>query len=139
MVNYAGCCQSSPGTEVKGHITSGRGITIHLANCSNSLSLDSDPNRRVSIDWSSATEQKYLVRLEIRGLDRQGILAEISSVITDCDTNIRSAATKSSDLEFIAKFLIEVKDLVQLKKIKNALRNIPGLVAVRRKDSAIKA
>jgi guanosine-3',5'-bis(diphosphate) 3'-pyrophosphohydrolase len=135
MVTYAGCCQPVPGDKVVGYITRGRGITIHRADCKNLLRMNADPNRRVAIDWQAASHQDFIVRLLVTGMDRKGILADMTAVITETGTNIRSATTKTREFEFTAVFVVEVRDLKHLNRIISSLKHIRGVVRVQRKES----
>ena len=135
MVTYAGCCQPVPGDKVVGYITRGRGITIHRADCTNLLRMKTDPNRRVVIDWQAASDQNFIARLLVSGTDRKGILADLTAAITETETNIRSATTKTRDYEFTAVFVVEVKDLKHLNRIISSLKRIRGIDRVRRKES----
>ncbi len=135
MVTYAGCCQPVPGDKVEGYITRGRGITIHRADCPNLLRMGGDPDRRMPIEWESGKGDEFIVRLLISGTDRKGVLAEMTSAITGSGTNIRGASTKSGEFDFTATFLVEVKDLKQLKRVITVLKKIKGIDRVQRKES----
>jgi len=135
MLTYAGCCRPVPGDKVVGYITRGRGISIHRADCPNLLRMNIDPNRRVAIDWQADSDQDFIVRLLVTGTDRKGMLADLTTAITETGTNIRSATTKTREFEFTAVFLVEVKNLKQLNQIINSLKRIRGVDRVRRKES----
>jgi len=135
MVSYAGCCHPVPGDEVIGYITRGRGVSIHRADCPNLLRLNSDPDRRVLIDWKAGGEQDFIVRLLVSGSDRKGMLADLTTAIAETGTNIRSAALNSKDFEFSATFVVEVKDLKHLKRLISSLKKIKGVEIVQRKES----
>jgi GTP pyrophosphokinase len=134
MVTYAGCCQPVPGDKVEGYITRGRGITIHRSDCPNLLRIGGS-DRRMPIEWESDRGEEYVVRLLVSGTDRKGVLAEMTSAITDTGTNIRGASTKSGEFDFTATFVVEVSDLKQLKKIIASLKKIKGIDRVQRKES----
>jgi GTP diphosphokinase / guanosine-3',5'-bis(diphosphate) 3'-diphosphatase len=135
MVTYAGCCQPVPGDKVEGYITRGRGITIHRSDCPNLLRMDGTPDRRVPIEWESGKGDDFIVRLLVSGTDRKGMLAEMTSAITDTGTNIRGASTKSGEFDFTATFVVEVNNLKQLKRVITALKKIKGIDRVQRKES----
>jgi len=135
MVTYANCCQPVPGDKVVGYITRGRGISIHRADCPNLLRMSMDPNRRVSIDWQASSDQDFIVRLLVSGKDRKGMLADLTTAITETGTNIRSATTKTIEFDFTAVFVVEVKDLKHMNRIISSLKRIRGVDRVRRKES----
>jgi GTP diphosphokinase / guanosine-3',5'-bis(diphosphate) 3'-diphosphatase len=135
MVTYAGCCQPVPGDRVVGYITRGRGVSIHRADCPNLLHMNAEPGRRVGIDWQAGDDEDFIVRLQIIGEDRKGMLADLTAAITDTGTNIQSAELKSSNFEFTGTFVVEVRDLKHLNRIIAALKKIRGVEKVTRMES----
>ena len=75
------------------------------------------------------------MRLLVSGSDRKGMLAEMTSAITDTGTNIRGASTKSGEFDFTATFVVEVNNLKELKRVIMALKKIKGIDRVQRKES----
>ena len=73
-----------------GYITRGRGLSIHTVGCPNLRALDWDHNRLVEADWDSSIMGTHSVKVSVLTLDRTGVLADISSAISDCQANINS-------------------------------------------------
>ena len=134
MVSYAKCCQPVPGDKVVGYVTRGRGVSIHRMDCPNLLRMALDPDRRVEVDWKAIGDEEFLVRILVTGSDRKGMLADLTTAITEAETNIRSAELTSREFEFSAFFVVEVKDLKQLKKIISSLNRIRGVEMVKRRE-----
>ena len=118
-----------------GYITRGRGVSIHRADCPNLLHMSTEPGRRVGIDWQAGDDEDFIVRLQITGEDRKGMLADLTAAITDTGTNIQSAELKSSNFEFTGTFVVEVRDLKHLNRIITALKKISGVEKVTRMES----
>ncbi|MEC7386350.1 MAG: ACT domain-containing protein, partial [Gemmatimonadota bacterium] len=97
MVQYSRCCQPVPGDSVIGYITRGRGVSIHRNDCPNVLTLSRDPERRVDIEWAAEKDDRFFVKLHVRGTDRRGLLSNIAKAITDTGTNISNADIRSTD------------------------------------------
>ncbi|UFA50740.1 RelA/SpoT family protein [Deinococcus radiophilus] len=88
------CCQPIRGDQIMGYLTRGRGVSIHRIDCPNMIRLLADePERCVSASWNSKTEDHFEVNLDVTGPDRDGLLADILSVL---------AANKQSPLRFEA-------------------------------------
>jgi len=131
VVRYAGCCNPLPGDKVVGFITRGRGVTIHTADCKNIM--DDDPNRRVEVEWDSAKEYIYPVRIRIYSEDKKGMLADISNSITSNGANITNARVETTDeKKAIGTFEVEIRDLNHLKKVIKGLEKIKGVHRVER-------
>jgi GTP pyrophosphokinase len=131
VVRYAGCCNPLPGDKVVGFITRGRGVTIHTSDCKNIM--DDDPNRRVDVEWDSAKEYIYPVRIRIYSEDKKGMLADISNSITSNEANITNARVETTDeKKAIGTFEVEIRDLNHLKKVIKGLEKIKGVHRVER-------
>jgi GTP pyrophosphokinase len=59
--------------------------------------MDSDPNRRVDVEWDANKEYSYPVRIRVYSDDKKGILAEISSSISANEANITNARVETTD------------------------------------------
>jgi GTP diphosphokinase / guanosine-3',5'-bis(diphosphate) 3'-diphosphatase len=131
MVRYAGCCNPVPGDKVVGFITRGRGVTIHTADCQNAM--DDDPHRKVEVEWDSAKEYSYPVRIRIYSEDKKGLLAEISNSFSSTEANIKNARVDTTeDKKAISTFEIEIRDLNHLNKVIRTLEKIKGVHRVER-------
>jgi GTP pyrophosphokinase len=90
MVFRARCCNPIRGEKIVGYITRGKGVSVHAAVCPNVVNLLYDPDRRIDVEWDKAVDASpYTVRLRINVEDRRGILADITSRVSDINTNIR--------------------------------------------------
>ncbi len=131
MVRFAGCCNPVPGDKVVGFITRGRGVTIHTSDCQNAL--DEDPHRKVEVEWDSAKEYSYPVRIRIYSEDKKGLLGDISNSISSHQANIKNARVDTTeDKKAISTFEVEIRDLTHLKKVIRALEKIKGVHRVER-------
>jgi guanosine-3',5'-bis(diphosphate) 3'-pyrophosphohydrolase len=131
VVRYAGCCNPLPGDKVVGFITRGRGVTIHTSDCKNIV--DNDPNRKIEVEWDSAKEYIYPVRIRIYSDDKKGMLADISNSITSNEANITNARVETTDeKKAIGTFEVEIRDLDHLKKVIKGIEKIKGVHRVER-------
>ncbi|MBW2116345.1 MAG: bifunctional (p)ppGpp synthetase/guanosine-3',5'-bis(diphosphate) 3'-pyrophosphohydrolase [Deltaproteobacteria bacterium] len=131
LIRFASCCHPLPGESVIGFITRGRGITIHHHDCRHVLSAD--PERLVEVSWEPSKEDVYTAKLRVTSVERKGILADITSVITQKDANIIEADVKTTlDQKGIAIFAIEVEDYKQLQDIINAIKKVKSVLVVER-------
>jgi GTP pyrophosphokinase len=135
LVNFAKCCNPTPGDPITGYITRGRGVTIHRADCANILSLN-DPERLIDVSWGgSDEEQHYRVPVEIVAYDREGLIRDISTVIADERINI--AEVRVSTRQEIATFHItmEISHSQQLSRILSKITQIKSVVEAYRSHS----
>jgi GTP pyrophosphokinase len=134
MVAYAKCCQPVPGDPVVGIVTRGRGVTVHRTDCPNTFDGRVAPERRTPVEWSTAADEAFAVKLSIFGVDRTSFLADIAKAISATNTNIRTAGIKASDTNARGAFVVEVKDLAQLRRVIEAVEQVPGVEAVHREQ-----
>ncbi|MBO7701011.1 MAG: bifunctional (p)ppGpp synthetase/guanosine-3',5'-bis(diphosphate) 3'-pyrophosphohydrolase [Eubacteriaceae bacterium] len=108
-VKFAHCCQPVPGDSIIGYITRGRGITVHRSDCVNMKNVD-DLDRLIRVDWideGGSSDNKFIVSLSIHANDRKGILAEITTAISDMGLDISALQTRPSD-NGIAKISVDI-------------------------------
>jgi GTP diphosphokinase / guanosine-3',5'-bis(diphosphate) 3'-diphosphatase len=135
LVRYSQCCQPVPGDDVIGYVTAGRGVSIHRKDCPNVLNLSRDPERRVEIEWTAETGERFFVKLYTRGTDRRGLLSDIAKAISETGTDIQHADIRSSDDGMIGEFVVEVQDLQHLKKVVRGVSRVKGVLTVERRES----
>ena len=134
MVRYSQCCQPVPGDRVIGYITRGRGVSIHRADCPNILNLP-DPERRIDIEWAAEKGDRFMVKIQMKGTDRRGLLSDVAMAITNTGTNIQHADMRAVEHGMDGRFVVEVKDLGHLEKVLKAIRAVKGVIKVERRES----
>jgi GTP pyrophosphokinase len=131
MTHTARCCTPVPFDGIAGYITRGRGVTIHRKDCPNLLRLQNTERERViDVEWGSAALKKtYPVEIVIRAFDRQGLLRDITTILSNSRLNVTSMNTMTDKKTYIAtlSLTIEVASAdelsVALAKIEH-LRNV---------------
>jgi GTP diphosphokinase / guanosine-3',5'-bis(diphosphate) 3'-diphosphatase len=139
LVYRARCCNPIRGEEIIGYVTRGKGVAVHARNCPNVQNLLYESDRRVSVEWSRAADeaatrrQTYPVRLTIFCDDRTGMLKELTAVISDENTNIRTVDSRpGSNDDAIVEFVVDAEDVRHLTRLVQGLRRVPGVRDVQR-------
>jgi GTP pyrophosphokinase len=138
LVYRARCCNPIRGEEIIGYVTRGRGVAVHARRCSNVQNLLYEADRRISVEWSRQQEegrrQTYPVRVVVYCDDRAGMLKNLTAVISDDGTNIRSVDSRagSGGGEAVVEFIVDAEDVAHLDRIVNGLRTVPGVREVER-------
>lgn len=139
-VKLARCCTPVPGDDIVGFITRGQGVSVHQRSCPNAVRLEGlHPERFVQVSWSSEHSQaQYLVQIQTKALDRPGLLADLTKVMTEYRVNIVSASTVSTrDQVATARFSFHLAEMTHLNAVLAALRRVDGVFeAVRVSTSA---
>jgi len=131
LIRFANCCHPVPGEKVIGFMTRGRGITIHNEGCRHIL--NADPEKLVEISWEPSPDDSYLAKLRVTSVERKGVLADVSTIMTQKDANIIQAEIKTTvDQKGIALFTIEVENYKQLQDIMGAIKKVRNVLVVER-------
>lgn len=131
LVRFAKCCQPVPGEPIAGYITRGAGVAVHRADCVNVVKAP--PERRIEVEWANETPSKYPVRIRIRSYDRIGLLAEITSLVSQQGANILAVNTETSADKTVELFFsLSVDDAAQLDNIVAVIKKIKSVYSVRR-------
>jgi GTP diphosphokinase / guanosine-3',5'-bis(diphosphate) 3'-diphosphatase len=133
LLVYRGkCCNPIRGDEIVGYITRGKGISVHTTTCPNAAAfMGSD--RMTEVEWIDVPEDSYFtVRLQISAEDRQGLLADITSTISNLKTNIRESSSKTDAGIGSMEVVIEIQDTRQLQKVIQAIKSLKGIHEVER-------
>ena len=136
LVYRAKCCNPIRGEAIVGYVTRGKGVAVHSINCPNVTNLLYEPDRRIDVQWAHKDKEgqpiSYPVKLTLFCDDRFGMLKQITSVITDQNTNIRNIEARTSNGQASIDVVLEIADLKHLQTIINGVRQIPGVHDVQR-------
>lgn len=140
LVKLAKCCTPVPPDEIIGFITRGNGLSVHRADCPNVSSLRREPERFMDVAWSSGSGAVYLVQVQVEGLDRKGLLSDMSRVLHDNGVNVISV-TADANHEKVARgsFTFEMADPDHLDQILRELRKVDGVYDAYRVTGSKKA
>ena len=137
MSNFARCCRPVPPEIIVGYITQGRGVSIHRADCGNFLSLNQKhAERMIEVSWGESDTATYPVDLQLRAMDRSGLLRDISAVLADENANVTSVATRTDKktMQSVMNISLDIRDLPTLSTAIGRLEQIPNVVSVKRQS-----
>jgi GTP pyrophosphokinase len=132
MVYRSKCCNPIPGDDIIGYVTRGRGIAVHSTNCPNVQNLLYETERRIPVEWAGGTQATFPVRLRIFTEDRPGMLAAITSAISETGANIRTFESGGQNLRARIEVALDVQDRKQLERILSGVKRIPGVFDIER-------
>ncbi|MEA5055456.1 MAG: ACT domain-containing protein, partial [Propionicimonas sp.] len=125
-----------PGDPILGFITRENGVSVHRADCTNAADLRTKPERLVEVSWAPTADSSFLVALHVEGLDRTGVLSEVTRVISEHHISMLSAnMTTSKDRTFRFRLTFETTDPKHLDHLIGAIRKVPGVYDVYRLKS----
>ncbi len=131
---FAKCCTVIPGDKIFGFITISDGIKVHNDNCPNAINLRAQYDYRVMpAKWVNAESFKNRVKIQIEGLDRLGMINDITQVIsTSMHMDMKSMSIASNNGIFTGTINLEVNNKNQLEETFKKLNTISGVSKVTR-------
>ncbi len=137
LTNMARCCKPAMGDPIIGFITQGRGVTIHRSDCKNILNLPENKRTRlIEVEWGGfGSETAYPVDIEIEAIDRQGLLIDVYTVLSNEKINVLASNTLSDPKMHTARIdvTLEITDIDQLSRVLGRINQLPNVMEVRRK------
>ncbi|MEH6548613.1 MAG: RelA/SpoT family protein [Pseudomonadales bacterium] len=132
-VDYAGCCHPLPGEHIIGHLSSGRGIVVHLENCNNVQRVRRDHEKTIPLVWAKEVEGVFSVAIRISLENRRGIFAQLANRVSAMDADIEQISTAEQDASFSTiDLVLSVTSRVHLANIMRRIRSIGGVQKVSR-------
>ena len=132
LTSMARCCNPINGDEIVGFITRTKGVTIHRRNCPN-IQNEDEPERLVPVSWGEA-EVKYPVRIQVKSMDRVGLLRDVTSVVSGENVNIASCVSEEYDNVSIITLTLHVSGINQLSRLFFKLESVKGVMNVTRSN-----
>jgi GTP pyrophosphokinase len=130
LTNFARCCNPTPGDDIVGYITRGRGATIHRQDCPNIMRIK-DRERLVMVSWGEA-KNTYPVPVQVKAYDRDGLMRDVSTLIAEEGINMGKVSVDVNNNLAIFDMILEVRDLAQLSKVLDRLENLANVLEAHR-------
>lgn len=127
------CCHAIPGDDILGYIDNKNQVEIHNRACPVANRLKSSfGNRILDAKWDMHKVLFFDATIQIRGIDRKGMLHDISEVISEkLDVNIHRITINADEGIYDGKIEIRVHDRSEVQEIVNALKKIDDLKEVK--------
>ncbi|MFC2991815.1 RelA/SpoT family protein [Halomonas tibetensis] len=133
VIKFARCCHPLPGDPVIGHLSVGKGIVVHRAECRNLGELRNDPDKLFALEWSDDIAEDFPVALRLEVESRRGLVAELAGLVTDAEANIERIGIEERDARLVTVNLtLSVRNRIHLARIIKRLRNLPHVERITR-------
>ncbi|MDA3851007.1 MAG: RelA/SpoT family protein [Spirochaetaceae bacterium] len=130
MIKMAQCCHPTPGDQIIGFISRGRGIIVHRTDCKNLSGINEFEERKIEVEWESMSS-KFTQRFKIHARRTQDLFSEIEGSIRKYNGHIISGSIDENDRGEMDGFLtIEMEHKDDAKKILKNMRSIPSLISI---------
>ncbi len=126
------CCHPIPGDDTLGFIDDHNRIEIHKRDCKVASRLKASfGNRILDAKWDMHKSRYFDATIEIRGIDRKGMLYDVAQIIShDLDVSIHKITVSSDQGIFDGMIEIRVHDREEVRTIMERLKTIEDLQEV---------
>jgi GTP pyrophosphokinase len=134
LTQLAKCCRPAPPDAIAGFVTRGRGVSIHRRNCRDLQRLaELQPERMIEAAWGQQKDGVFSVDIVVQAQDRQGLLRDISEVLSREKINVTGVNTQSKQHIAYMSFTVEISDLEQLQRTLAQVREVQGVLTASRR------
>lgn len=136
LLTFANCCHPIPDDHIIAHVSPGRGLVVHRETCPNVRGYQKEPDRYMAVEWSKDYDQEFITELKVDMQNHQGVLAELTNVISKTGSNIHGLSTEERDGRlYTVTVLLTTKDRIHLANIMKKIRVMPHALKVRRRKN----
>ncbi len=138
MTSLSRCCKPAPPDAIEGFVTRGRGISIHRVDCADFQELArKHPERVIPAEWGEKAHDNrsalYQVDISVQASDRQGLLRDISEVLSREKLNVIAVNTLTKKGTAYMRFTMEVGGIKQVQRAITLIREVSGVIDAQRK------
>jgi GTP pyrophosphokinase len=138
LTNLSRCCKPAPPDAIGGFVTRGRGVSIHRVDCRDfRLLVGRHPERVITAEWGEAAHDNpqgvFPVDIFVQASDRQGLLRDISEVLSREKLNVIAVNTQSKKSMANMSFTLEINGINQLQHALKLIRDVKGVIDAQRK------
>jgi GTP pyrophosphokinase len=134
LTGLARCCKPAPPDPIAGFVTRGKGVTIHRASCPNVTRMRAtQPERLITADWGAPRDEVFPVDIVVEAMDRQGLLRDISEILSREKINVTAANTLTRNMYTRMAFTVEVQSLAVLKRALALVSDVSGVTGASRR------
>lgn len=132
--DFGKCCHPLPGDPIVGIITTGKGVTIHTADCPALNQYQEEQERWIAVSWNDSSAKQMLpVSIHITMEDKNGVLSEVTGIISRHNISLTGLKTVGRSNGWVDMDLdLEVPNTNALDILFQSLRAYTSIALVRR-------
>ena len=138
LTSLSRCCKPAPPDAIEGFVTRGHGISIHRVDCPDFQQLvRQHPERIIQAEWGDQAynnrQAVFPVDIAVQASDRQGLLRDISEVLSREKLNVTGVNTLTKKGIAHMRFTMEVGSVALLQRVVKLISEVPGVFEARRR------
>lgn len=132
VISYAKCCYPIPRDPIIGHLSTGKGIVVHIENCK-SIADKTDTDKYIPLQWASNIAGEFEVQLHVELEQQRGLIALLADAVNVADANIEKISVDERDGKTcVVTMVVTVHNRVHLSQVIKKLRLINGIIKIGR-------
>ncbi|MDR1984130.1 MAG: RelA/SpoT family protein [Prevotellaceae bacterium] len=130
----ASCCNPIPGDNIIGFEIDDGNVVVHRQECPEANKLAAEHGDKIiNVKWTTHKVQSFLTFINMRGIDRIGILNDTTKIITgEMNVNMRKLNVESHDGIFEGTIELYVHSIDNLNSLIKKISEIKGMENVKR-------
>ncbi|MDE6859748.1 MAG: RelA/SpoT family protein [Duncaniella sp.] len=125
---FADCCRPIPGDEVMGFINDNNDVEVHALTCPRAQVLKASYGSRILATKWDEVAGKFMANIRIEGIDRHGILSELTRMISNTlDIDIRKLNIEADKEVFSCDLGVLVGSTADVDKLIKKIIKISGV------------
>ena len=134
LTTFAKCCRPIPGDPIAASASPGKGLNVHRVECRNIRGWEKEPGKYFPVKWDKTGEKQFLADIRVFIVNKQGMLAKLTTAIAAQDSNIQDLSTDDRDSgDYVIKITLSVRDRVHLANVMRKIRVTPDVIKVYRR------
>lgn len=134
VVHFAECCMPIPGDPIVGVTAKNQGIMIHIEQCHKVNKFRDSYANFLHLTWASNITGEFSAKINIEVENKKGMLARLTTTITEENANIENLTTKDFDAKKYSLIVatLGVDDLRHLNRVIKKLSKLQNVNSVAR-------
>ena len=131
LVTYGKCCHPIPGDDIVAYISSGKGLMVHQDGCRNINGREKELGKFFPVKWDNDIDNEFIASLRVEIINHQGVLAKLTSVISQSESNIRTLNTEEKDSNlYMVSMELTCRDRIHIANIIRKIKIMPDVQRV---------
>ncbi|KGJ98016.1 bifunctional GTP diphosphokinase/guanosine-3',5'-bis pyrophosphate 3'-pyrophosphohydrolase [Thalassotalea sp. ND16A] len=131
LVTYGKCCHPIPGDTIVAYISSGKGLMVHQQGCRNIGGREKELGKFFPVKWDKDIDKEFIAALRVEIINHQGVLSQLTSVITKTDSHIRTLNTEEKDSNlYLISLEVTCRDRIHIANIIRKIKIMPDVQRV---------
>lgn len=124
VVHFAQCCQPIPNDNIIGVFQKGRGILVHVSDCSELKFANANPEQIIALRWDDNVQGEFWIEIIVQVENQRGVLAALATAISQADSNIGNISVDNRDYRHNSvTFSLGVRNRTHLARVIRRLRS----------------